>query len=172
VRKLQSKGCGVSPLQGVTLTEEGERSGRAVCAGALWTVSGRQKTWPGAGPAAEVAECAGARHAQRCDRPLDDFLGNPRVTPPVGTHSLGQHAGAYPVAVPLTALATGWGGHVCGIAAAAPIRDFLHQQGLQVGTPTTVLSIAESGERLLEMGVGRRRPASQREPGYCGAKFW
>ncbi len=153
-RKLQEQGLVVyRPYKGVTLTEEGERRGRAVLRRrGLWTVFLAQKLGLEPGRAAEVADALEHATPKDVTDRLDDFLGNPRVTPLGAPIPSANTQAAYPVAVPLTALATGRVGHVAELPAAAPIRDFLHQQGLQVGTPTTVLSIAESGERLLALG--------------------
>ncbi|HNT76376.1 MAG TPA: FeoA domain-containing protein [Anaerolineae bacterium] len=153
-RKLQEQGLVIyRPYKGVTLTEEGERRGQAVLRRrGLWTVFLTQKLGLEPGRAVEVADALEHATPRDVTDLLDDFLGNPRVTPLGDLIPSANTRVAYPAATPLTTLATGRVGHVAELPAAAPIRDFLHQHGLQVGTPATVLSIADSGERLLALG--------------------
>jgi len=153
-RKLQEQGLVVyRPYKGVTLTEEGERRGRAVLRRrGLWTVFLAQKLGIEPERAAEVADALEHATPRDVTDRLDDFLGNPRVTPLGDPIPSVNTQVAYPVAAPLTTLATGRVGHVAELPLEATIREFLHQQGLQVGTPVTVLSIADSGERLLALG--------------------
>lgn len=153
-RKLQEQGLVVyRPYKGVTLTEEGEQRGRAVLRRrGLWTVFLAQKLSLEPGRAAEVADALEHATPKDVTDRLDDFLGNPRVTPLGDPIPSANTRAAYPVAAPLTTLATGRVGHVAELPVTASIREFLHQQGLQVGTPVTVLIVAESGERLLALG--------------------
>ncbi|MBN2005536.1 MAG: FeoA domain-containing protein [Anaerolineae bacterium] len=153
-RKLQEQGLVIyRPYKGVTLTEDGEQRGRAVLRRrGLWTVFLAQKLGVEPGRAVEVADALEHATPRDVTDLLDDYLGNPRVTPLGASIPSSNTQAAYPAATPLTTLATGRVGHVAELPAAVPIRDFLHQQGLQVGTPATVLSIADSGERLLALG--------------------
>jgi DtxR family Mn-dependent transcriptional regulator len=153
-RKLQEQGLVVyRPYKGVTLTEEGEQRARAVLRRrGVWTVFLTQKLGIAPERAHEVADALEHGTPDDLADRLSDFLGNPRVTPLGVPIPSADTVYAYPVAVPLTALATGRVGHVAELPVDAAIRDFLHKQGLQVGTPVTVLSIADSGERLLAMG--------------------
>lgn len=154
-RKLQEQGLVIyRPYKGVTLTEEGEQQGRAVLRRrGLWIVFMTQKLGVDPEHAREVADALEHGTPDDVANRLADFLGNPRVTPlgmpipPTNTDV------AYPVAVSLTTLATGQTGHVAELPTAVTIRDFLHKQGLQVGAPITVLSVADSGEWLLAMGA-------------------
>lgn len=154
-RKLQEQGLVIyRPYKGVTLTEEGERRGRAVLRRrGMWTVFLTQKLGIEAGRAREVADALEHGTPDDIADRLADFLGNPRVTP-LGTPIPSTNtAFAYPAAAPLTTMATGQTGHVAELPVDATVRDFFHKHGLQVGTPVTVLSIADSGERLLAMGI-------------------
>ncbi len=154
-RKLQERGLVVyQPYKGVTLTEEGERQGRAVLRRrGIWTVFLTQKLGVEPEHAREVADALEHGTPDDITDRLANFLGNPRVTPLGMPIPSANTAFAYPVAVTLTAIATGQMGHVAELSGDATIRDFLHKHGLQVGTPVTVLSIADSGERLLAIGA-------------------
>jgi DtxR family Mn-dependent transcriptional regulator len=154
-RKLQEQGLVIyRPYKGVTLTEQGEKRGRAVLRRrGLWIVFMTQKLGIDPEGAEEVADALEHDIPDEVANRLADFLGNPRVTP-LGTPIPSTNtAVAYPVAVPLTTLATGHTGHVAELPTAATIRDFLHKQGLQIGAPVTVLSVADGGEWLLAMGA-------------------
>jgi DtxR family Mn-dependent transcriptional regulator len=155
-RKLQEQGLVIyQPYKGVTLTEEGERQGRAVLRRrGVWTVFLTQKLGVEPEYAREVADALEHSTPDDITDRLAAFLGNPRVTPLGTPIPSANTAFAYPVAVPLTTIATGQMGHVAELPSDATIRDFLHKHGLQVGTPVTVLSIADSGERLLAIGAG------------------
>ena len=154
-RKLQEQELVIyQPYKGVTLTKEGERRGMAVLRRrGLWTVFLTQKLGIEPKRAHEVADDLEHSTPNDVADRLANFLGNPRVTPLGTPIPSANTAFAYPTAVPLTAIATGRVGHVAELPTDAAIHDFLHQHGLQVGTPVTVLSIADSGERLLAMGT-------------------
>ncbi len=154
-RKMQEQGLVLyRPYKGVTLTDEGERRGLAVLRRrGLWTVFLTQKLGLDPERALEVADALEHGTPNDVANRMADFLGNPRVTP-LGTPIPSSNtAFAYPVAAPLTAIATGRVGHVAELPTDAAVREFLHQHGLQVGTPVTVLSIADAGERLLALGA-------------------
>ncbi|MBN1877233.1 MAG: FeoA domain-containing protein [Anaerolineae bacterium] len=153
-RKLQEQGLVIyRPYKGVTLTETGEQWGRAVLRRrGIWTVFLTQKLGIAPERAQEVADVLEHGTPDDIADRLADFLGNPRVTPLGMPIPSTDTIYAYPVAIPLTTIATGHVGHVAELPIDATIRDFLHKHGLQVGTPVTVLSIADSGERLLAMG--------------------
>jgi DtxR family Mn-dependent transcriptional regulator len=159
-RKMQEQGLVVyRPYKGVTLTEEGEGQARAVLRRrGLWIVFMTQKLGLDPERAQEVADALEHGTPDDVANRLADFLGNPRVTPlgtPIPTTDT---TFAYPVAVPLTSLGTGRTGHVAELPTEDTIRDFLHKQGLQVGAPVTVLSVAEGGEWLLAMGADENEP--------------
>lgn len=153
-RKLQEQGLVIyQPYKGVTLTEDGERRGRAVLRRrGLWTVFLTQKLGLSPEQAQSVADALEHGTPDDVANRLADFLGNPRVTPLGEPIPSANTAFAYPVAVPLTALTTGKVGHVAELPLEPAIRDFLHAHGLQVGAPVTVLSLTDSGERLLAVG--------------------
>lgn len=155
-RKLQEQGMVVyRPYKGVTLTEVGEHRGRAVLRRrGIWTVFLTQKLGIAPERAQEVADALEHGTPDEVADRLADFLGNPRVTPLGMPIPSANTAFAYPAAVPLTAIATGRVGHVAELPLDAAIRDFLDKHGLQVGTPVTVLSVTDSGERLLATGGG------------------
>ena len=158
-RKLQGQGLVIyQPYKGVTLTKDGERRGRAVLRRrGVWIVFLTQKLGIEPERAREVADALEHGTPDDITDRLADFLGNPRVTPLGDSIPSGTTAFAYPMAVPLTAIATGHVGHVAELPLDAAIHDFLHKHGLQVGTPVTVLSISDSGERLLAMGDSGER---------------
>lgn len=159
-RKLQEQGLVIyRPYKGVTLTDTGERRGRSVLRRrGLWTVFLTQRLGLPPDRAHEVADRLEHGTPNDVANRLADFLGNPRVTP-LGTPIPSANTDiAYPVAVPLTTITTGRVGHVAELPSEATIREFLHQHGLQVGTPVTVLSVADSGDRLLEMGASETQP--------------
>jgi DtxR family transcriptional regulator, Mn-dependent transcriptional regulator len=150
-RKLQEQGLVVyRPYKGVTLTREGEKRGRAVLRRrGIWTVFLTQKLSIDPERAQDVADALEHGTPDDIADRLADFLGNPRVTP-LGTPIPSTHtAFAYPTAVPLTTVATGRVGHVAELLMDDSTRSFLQQHSVQIGTPVTVLSIADSGERLL-----------------------
>jgi len=153
-RKLQEQGLVIyRPYKGVTLTEQGETRGRAVLRRrGIWTVFLTQKLGIDPERAHEVADALEHSTPDDVADRLADFLGNPRVTPLGVPIPSADTDFASPAALPLTAVATGQTGHVAELPIDATIRDFLHKHGLQVGTPVTVLSIADSGERLLALG--------------------
>ncbi len=152
-RKLQEQGLLLyQPYKGVTLTDDGEQRGLAVLRRrGLWTVFLTQKLGLAPERAQEVADALEhGTPADVADR-LDDFLGNPRVTPLGMPIPSSDTTLTYPIAIPLTALATGQVGHVVALPRSTAVREFLHQHGLQVGTPVAVLGIADAGERLLAL---------------------
>lgn len=154
-RKLQEQGLVIyRPYKGVTLTKDGEQRGRAVLRRrGMWVVFFTQKLGIEPQRAQEIADTLEHGTPDDVADRLADFLGNPRVTPLGNPIPSANTAFAYPIAVPLTVIATGQIGHVAELPLDATVRDFLHKHGLQVGTPLTVLSIADSGERLLAMGA-------------------
>jgi DtxR family transcriptional regulator, Mn-dependent transcriptional regulator len=154
-RKLQEQGLVVyRPYKGVTLTKEGEKRGRAVLRRrGIWTVFLTQKLGIDPERAEDIADALEHGTPDDIADRLADFLGNPRVTP-LGTPIPSTNtAFAYPTAIPLTKVATGKVGHVAELLLDDATRDFLQQHGVQVGTPVTVLSIADSGERLLAIST-------------------
>jgi len=155
-RKLQEQGLVIyRPYKGVTLTETGEQRGRSVLRRrGLWVVFLTQKLGTKPERAYEIADALEHDTPDDITERLADFLGNPRVTPLGEPIPSADTAFAYPVAVPLTAISTGRVGHVAELPLDATVREFLHKHGLQVGTPVTVLSVADSGERLLALGAG------------------
>ncbi|MBN1259900.1 MAG: FeoA domain-containing protein, partial [Anaerolineae bacterium] len=154
-RKLQEQGLVIyRPYKGVTLTEEGERQGRAVLRRrGIWTVFLTQKLGIEPERAHEIADTLEHGIPDDVADRLADFLGNPRVTPLGMPIPSANTTYAYPVAIPLIAVTTGRIGHVAELPLEPTTRDFLHAHGLQVGTPVTVLSITDSGERLLALGA-------------------
>jgi DtxR family Mn-dependent transcriptional regulator len=151
-RKLQEQELVIyQPYKGVTLTKEGERRGMAVLRRrGLWTVFLTQKLGIEPKRAHEVAMTWEIHAKRRCGpprhfpgKPPGDALGTPIPS--------AQHGLAIPRSAPLPSRPGV--GHVAELHNDAAIHDFLHQHGLQVGTPVTVLSIADSGERLLAMGT-------------------
>jgi DtxR family transcriptional regulator, Mn-dependent transcriptional regulator len=161
-RKLQEQGLVVyRPYKGVTLTESGERRGRAVLRRrGLWIVFLTQKLGIDPERARDVADTLEHGTPDDIANRLSDFLGNPRVTPLGMPIPSADTAYAYPVAVSLATLPTGEVGHVAELPVDETIRDFLHRQGLQVGTPVSVLGISGSGERLLLLGADAARRRS------------
>jgi DtxR family Mn-dependent transcriptional regulator len=161
-RKLQEQGLVVyQPYKGVTLTETGERRGRAVLRRrGLWIVFLTQKLGLEPEHAREVADSLEHGTPDDVADRLSDFLGNPRATPLGTPIPSGDTAYAYPVAHPLTAIPTGGVGHVVELPTNPSIRDFLQKHGLQVGTPVTVLGITDSGERLMLVGADNSHTAS------------
>ncbi len=159
-RKLQEQGLVIyRPYKGVTLTDAGERRGRAVLRRrGLWTVFLTQRLGLAPERAHEVADMLEHSTPHDVAERLANFLGNPRVTPLGSPIPSANTDIAYPVAVPLTTITTGHVGHVAELPSEATIREFLHKHGLQVGTPVTVLSVADSGDRLLEMGADATPP--------------
>lgn len=154
-RKLQEQGLVIyRPYKGVTLTEDGERQGRAVLRRrGLWVVFLTQRLGIEPARAAEVADALEHGTPDEVADRLSDYLGNPRVTPLGNAIPSADTAYAYPVAVPLTSISTGEAAHVIELPLDATIRAFLEQHGLQVGTPVSVLGISSSGERLLLIGA-------------------
>jgi len=159
-RKLQEQGLVVyRPYKGVTLTDSGERKGRAVLRRrGLWIVFLTQKLGVDPARAREVADALEHGTPDDIANRLSDFLGNPRVTPLGMPIPSADTAYAYPVAVSLATLPTGEVGHVAELPPDETIRSFLHGEGLQVGTPVAVLGISGSGERLLLLGAGAGAP--------------
>lgn len=153
-RKLQEQGLVVyRPYKGVTLTEDGERQGRAVLRRrGLWIVFLTQKLGIDPGRAEQVADSLEHGTPDDIADRLADFMGNPRVTPLGTPIPSANTAYAYPVAVPLSSIPTGGVGHVAELPEDMNIRDFLHRHGLQVGTPVSVMGTSGSGERLLRIG--------------------
>jgi DtxR family transcriptional regulator, Mn-dependent transcriptional regulator len=154
-RKLQEQGLVIyRPYKGVTLTEAGERRGRAVLRRrGLWIVFLTQKLGLEPAYAREVADALEHGTPDDVAERLSDFLGNPRATPLGNPIPSTDTTVAYPVAHPLTKIPTGGIGHVVALPGNAGIRDFLQSHGLQVGTPVQVLGITDSGERLLRIGA-------------------
>lgn len=160
-RKLQEQGLVIyRPYKGVTLTEMGECRGRAVLRRrGIWTVFLTQKLGLAPERAEEVADALEHGTPDDVADRLADLLGNPRVTPSGTPIPSVNTSFAYPIAIPLSDLSTGQTGHVAELPVEESIRSFLHKHGMQVGTPVTVLSVAESGERLLVMHAHENRPA-------------
>jgi DtxR family Mn-dependent transcriptional regulator len=158
-RKLQEQGLVIyRPYKGVTLTREGEKKGRAVLRRrGVWTVFLTQELGIDPERAQDVADALEHGTPDDVADRLADFLGNPRVTP-LGTPIPSTNtAFAYPSAVPLTTVATGNVGHVAELPMDESTRAFLQQHGVQTGTPVTVLSITDSGERLLAIRIDDER---------------
>jgi DtxR family Mn-dependent transcriptional regulator len=153
-RKLQEQGLVVyRPYKGVTLTQSGEKTARAVLRRrGMWTVFLARKLGIEPNRAREIADTLEHGTPDDVADRLADYLGNPRVTPMGTPIPPTDTAYVYPIALPLTALAAGQTGHVAEIKADATTIEFLHKNGLQIGTLVTVLATSHTGERLLAIG--------------------
>jgi len=161
-RKLTDKGLvRYEPYKGVTLTPEGEAQAQQIlCRRRLWEVFLVEKL----GLEPDEAEDMACRFEhvtpERLAGQLAAYLDYPSVSPQNEPIPYQNGTPAPQSLRSLASLSVGEASQVVEVAADETTKAFLHRQGIEAGSPVTVLAVSGGGSLLLDVS-GRRLSLAQ-----------